>query len=283
MKKHLSLFLALLLLVSVFFALPVEAAQPEKMETEQANVNFAAATVCLQTGAPRVTDPAMDGNAAVFAAGAGSEITAKCTHTYKTVQYDSIRHRRVCTKCNYSYFVAHSFGYTACGNVHNKHCSSCGYSVNESHTYGSTLTYLNENYHNKTCTRCHITSSFSHSFGYTDCGNVHNKHCSCGYSKNEAHVYGAPVSVSPTAHKKTCTSGSCNHTIQEDHDWRRAAASWPNQDSGHYQICISCQYDCGLVPHTMYCSKPCIKDQEGNVLSAGIMSCHFCSYFYEFR
>ena len=271
MKKHLSLFLALLLLFSVFFALPVEAAQSEKMKTEQANVNFAAATVCLQSGAPRVTDPVMAGNTAVFATGSGSEITAKCTHTYRTVQYDSIRHRRVCTKCNYSYFVAHSFGYTACGNVHNKHCSSCGYSVNESHTYGSTLTYLNENYHNKTCTRCHITSSFSHSFGYTDCGNVHNKHCSCGYSVNESHTYGTPASISATEHKQTCT---CGHTIQRSHSWTGTELD----PLYHIKYCGACGYNAGCEAHRMYEKMPGGYNWDGTKFRS-ILGCRYCEYW----
>ena len=102
MKKHVSLFLALLLIFSVLFAFPVEAAQPEQIQTDQPYEKIDTDSICDQVSAPRATELDVPSNRTALAGGAGNEITASCSHTYKNLQYNASQHKKVCTKCGYT-------------------------------------------------------------------------------------------------------------------------------------------------------------------------------------
>lgn len=262
MKKHVSLFLALLMVVSMFFAFPAEAEALEQTRMEQPQIH--------EYGhVPSVTNLYDAKTTSTGAAGTGNNVNVfnGCVHTFRLVQYNSSQHKKVCTKCGYSNLASHSFGYTQCGNVHNKRCS-CGYSVNEAHTYvvgaskSSTL-------HKITCSKCKIESTASHSFTYTQCGNVHNKHCSCGYSVNESHTYGAAVPTSETTHKQTC---ACGQTIQGNHNW--TTPSCYNSDY-HARRCTVCSCIELSEHHTYLAVKPY---RVNGVLYPGTRCCTQCEF-----
>lgn len=309
MKKHVSPFLALLMLFSALFALPAEAAQLEQIQNEQSYDSTDVDSIRSQVSAPRTTDLDVPSNRTVLAGGIGNEITAACSHTYKNLQYNASQHKKVCTKCGYTTYAAHTIkyasqsatqhkkqctvcGYSAvvshtikyqnCGNTHQKYCSLCGYSTGEGHTYG-TYTNLTENYHKMTCTKCGGTNTEKHTFSYTSCGSVHNKHCTkCGYSVNESHTAGTITNVgSSSAHQVTCAK--CKGTYSQAHtNWKYSDASAANMIYGHYKSCKDCGYSFGLVSHSMYCLRPLVKDITGSVIESGIMKCRHCSYGYEY-
>ena len=140
-------------------------------------------------------------------------------------------HTKRCTKCRYTFSASHSFSYTACGNVHNKHCS-CGYSVNESHSYKTTAYTASS--HTLKCSFCKITTTVGHNFGYTMCGNVHNKHCSCGYTINENHIL-QYRDKDALRHYVSCV---CGLSYTESHEWDMTMIVL----SDEHILCNKCYY-----------------------------------------
>lgn len=293
MKKHVSLFLALLMIFSVLFAFPVEAAQSQNVQAAQSVVSV---TVSEHCAAPRVTDPETGINGSVVPPNPGDN----CSHTYKTVQNNASNHKRVCTKCGYTTYVSHTLKYTSqsatqhkkycsvcgysavvshsikyqnCGNTHQKYCSLCGYTTGETHTYGSTYTSLTANLHSVACTKCGGTKTEKHTFSYSDYGSTHNKHCRCGYSVTESHSNSGPVSINASVHKYTCTR--CGHSYQEGHTWGYSDTSNPLY---HNKYCTKCQYSAGLECHDLYVwMKAGYRADNGTPFRA-ILRCRNCTH-----
>ena len=272
MKKHITLFLALFMLVSVFFTMPVEAAQLDQIQTEQSHDSICKDFVCGQISAPRVTDMDVPSSRTVLAAKTGNETTAVCSHTFKPLQHNSSLHKKVCTKCDYTTYayhtfkytstsatkhkmvctvcgystvVSHSFKYQNCGNTHQKYCSLCGYSTGEAHSYNGYTGYT-DTYHKRTCTRCGAVQSAKHSFSYTDRGSTHKKYCGCGFSVNESHINGDIKGKNASSHAYICTK--CNHITQESHIWGYSSID----DLYHSKHCTKCYYGAGSETHDYY-------------------------------
>ena len=207
MKKHVSLFLALLMVVSMFFAFPAEAEALEQTRMEQSQIH--------EYGhVPSVTNLYDVKTTSTGAAGTGNNVNVfnGCVHTFRLVQYNSSQHKKVCTKCGYSNLANHSFGYTQCGNVHNKRCS-CGYSVNESHTYGAAVP-TSETTHKQTCA-CGQTIQGNLNWTKPSCYNsdYHARRCtvcSC-IELSEHHTYLAvkPYSVNGVLYSGTRCCTQC--------------------------------------------------------------------------
>ncbi len=185
MKKLVSLFLALLMMCSVLFAIPAEV--NAAFVKEQAEESAKAPCAC---GEAHLHEP---GDSTMGAVTPGGGSTRPCSHTYKTVQYNASYHKRVCTKCGYSYSVSHSYGYVAKnGTYHNKVCNLCGYIA------GSAVHCLSDwqsigNYHVKTCSVCGYTIKQAHKWAYTDVNFLgHTRYCSVCviYFNGERHTEG---------------------------------------------------------------------------------------------
>ena len=162
MKKRASLFLALLMVFSVLFATSAEAARIKPTVDEQTQNSASAVTVREEVEAPRVTDPDQPGDSAMGAVTPGGGTTPPCSHKYRTDPYSTSKHKRTCTKCGYSYYASHSYGYVVLnGTYHNKVCNLCGY----------------------------IAGRIAHSFSYEYHGTYHIKKCStCGYNVKQYHA-----------------------------------------------------------------------------------------------
>ena len=189
MKKHVSLFLALILVFSAFFAVPVEAAKAEP----NPRAELRAAGVCVHGPAD------------------GSRV---CKHSYQTRPYNGSQHKRVCTKCGYTFYVNHSFNFTIqSASAHRKYCS-CGYSVSNAHTYG----YVNTgNTHTKYCKLCgYGAGSESHAFpaGWScDGSSTHSKRCSiCGFTLTQPHALEKRTYWDiDLYYEEWCTSAGCGY------------------------------------------------------------------------
>ena len=209
MKKHVSLFLALLMVVSMFFAFPAEAEALEQTRMEQSQIH--------EYGhVPSVTNLYDVKTTSTGAAGTGNNVNVfnGCVHTFRLVQYNSSQHKKVCTKCGYSNLASHSFGYTQCGNVHNKHCS-CGYSVNESHTYGAAVP----------------TSE-----------TTHKQTCACGQTIQGNHNWTTPSCYNSDYHARRCTVCSCielseHHTYLAVRPYRVNGVLYPGT-----RCCTQCEF-----------------------------------------
>lgn len=120
MKKHLSLFLALLLLFSALLAFPAEAVQPEPMQEDTMTVSTR-----QEIQAPRATDLYGTGDSInQYEGGPGPE---PCTHRYVLYsRYNTATtHTYICSKCSNRLVRQHSW--VLCG--YGKYCAKCGYSV----------------------------------------------------------------------------------------------------------------------------------------------------------
>lgn len=182
MKKHVSLFLALLMMFSALFALPAEAAQ---IQDEQTNDNTHIASLSERFAAPRATDPDVGTNAVVIPGTGGG-----CAHTYNTVRYNGNYHKRVCRKCGSYYLVAHTFNLSMTATTHSKYCSVCGYSTTSTHSFKYTYT---ESTHKRYCTVCNYSISAAHNLKpkiKNNDSSYHYQTCVCGYSKLEKHSGG---------------------------------------------------------------------------------------------
>lgn len=262
MKKHVSLFLALLMVVSALFAVPVEAKQLKQTNNEQQQALTLKNTEMNKETAPCVTDSDIGTNAVVTPGIGGG-----CAHTYKTVSYTASSHTRRCTKCGYTFTASHSirykyssgtthikycsvcgysttfqhtFVYEPSGNVHVKRCSLCGYSAgSETHTLSNGV-YRSNKLHLATCSKCSISTTVSHDFHYKyslDPEN-HEWYCPvCNTSKVENHVK-TYVSLSQTMHKCTCSICGLSTWQPVPHSIKIIDAGL----SGIYEWCTECDY-----------------------------------------
>ena len=237
MKKHVSLFLGLLMVVSMFFAFPAEAEALEQARMEQPQIH--------EYGhVPSVTNLYDAKTTSTGAAGTGNNVNVfnGCVHTFRLVQYNSSQHKKVCTKCGYSNLASHSFGYIQCGNVHNKRCS-CGYSVNEAHTYvvgaskSATL-------HKITCSKCKIESTASHAYGtgVSISETAHQQTCVCGYVKQANHNWTSPVYYNSYYHVRYCTE--CPAALLGTHHYDTKQEPFWINNMGHPGIkeCDGCKH-----------------------------------------
>lgn len=214
MKKHVSLFLALLLIFSVLFAFPVEAAQPEQNGTEQNSDCIRENSICELFGAPRATDMNMAGNSVVLTHGVGDAVNA-CSHVYTYSNYSSILHKKTCTKCGYSVFESHNTLYQQNNsNSHRVKCTKCGRNITQSHSY--TVSSSNRTLHRKTCSKCGYSYVENHIFKYMSVSETqHKKYCTvCGYSYLYAHS-NFSYSLNGNGHNKCC--GICGFSCFENH------------------------------------------------------------------
>ena len=258
MKKHLSLFLALLLLFSALLAFPAEAVQPE-----QAKDIALTPSVHKEGEAPRATDLYAAGDSAMYVPGDDS-----CSHTYKIVQYSSTKHKKYCTKCGYAVYYAHKTAYkyvnlTTCrkycpdcqyvlaNEPHNntyryvnsttcqKYCTKCkNIAGNEAHSYPSTGVQVSSTQHKLTCTKCKVASKQeSHNITYQNCGSSHVKYCTkCDYSVSEACTFGEWYKVSDAKHRRDCQI--CDGYQQSAHDYSYTKLD----DLKHIKGCPVCKY-----------------------------------------
>lgn len=259
MKKHLSLFLALLLLFSALLAFPAEAVQPEQTKDIALTPS-----VHKEGEAPRATDLYAAGDSAMYVPGNDS-----CSHTYKIMQYSSTKHKKYCTKCGYAVYYAHNTAYkyinlTTCrkycpdcqyvlanephnntyryyGNVCQKYCTKCkNVAGNEPHSYSSTGVQISSTQHKLTCTKCKVSiKQESHSIAYQNCGSSHVKYCTkCDYSVSEACTYGDYYNVANAKHRRDCQY--CNGYQQSAHT-PGAVTCIDGNESVHQRKCTVCK------------------------------------------
>lgn len=128
MKKHVSLFLALLLMFSVLFAIPVEAASPEGGRTEEISVSADS----LSGQAPVCAEP--------IAAGTQGAVTpGNCTsHVFRCAGPWGSGHRMICVNCGKTIVVNHTIVHLSSGRTPDYHlgkCTVCSAIVQISHTW----------------------------------------------------------------------------------------------------------------------------------------------------
>lgn len=167
MKKHVSLFLALLILVSVFFAVPAEAAEREQTKMEQPQVCVMSAPSAKEE-APSVTNLSQPSKDSENASGSGSAINASsaCNHVYgRPISAGTQQHKRICTKCGHVQYYNHAVDHTTpTGNVHVKYCA-CGYYMgSENHTIKCRM--VDSQKHEYYCTKCNHTTKENHKMTY---------------------------------------------------------------------------------------------------------------------
>lgn len=244
MKRHVSLILALLMVLSAFFTLPVEAARTESSTKEEQHVHELDGSVCACENERCEAEPREVGAATASVGASGEEINAKaCAHRFQTKQYNASKHKKVCKLCGYTYYVSHSynysiqsgsshkkycscgysvysahtFGYTSTGNTHTKYCTLCGYGAgSESHSLKYTI--LDGGKHKTYCTLCTFSTTNSHSCAYVFTGNTHTKYCKlCGYGfGSESHDYPSKWSCdNASTHSKTCSI--CGYALTQPH------------------------------------------------------------------
>ncbi len=227
MKKHLSLFLALLLLFSALLAFPAEAVQPE--QTKDISL-----TPSTREGeeAPRATDLYSAGDSTM-----GSTDPGFCYHSYKIVNYgNGTYHKKVCNKCGNTLYLKHQVGYKYVNSsTCRKYCTVCQYVYsNTAHTYPSTWD-TTSTMHTKRCTKCQALleqGAHSNFKNYKDNGNgTHTKYCGvCNKAITENHTNNRYSYFTDEYCQVTCTCGFYKfqaHVIMHDaEDYCKNCKHW---------------------------------------------------------
>ena len=219
MKRHVSLMLALVMLFSVIFALPVEAAKTETGLSEERYVRERDEHDC-ECGDEHCGTELPEAGTASASVGAPDEQNAPkfCIHSFKNQNcYNSSVHMRVCKKCGYAYYANHSFNYQIQNtSFHKKYCD-CGFSVSCGHTYGYTNT---GNTHTKYCTLCGLgVGSELHAYpSKWSCDNAstHSKTCSiCGFSMVYPHTLVRDIvsDLGKVMYLEYCTAPGCGYEL----------------------------------------------------------------------
>lgn len=191
MKKHVSLFLALFLILSVFSATTAAA----DLEQDQSNLpqdSICAVSLLEADAAPRVTDPDVSNCSDTLTTGYGDEITEACKHSYKYTSYNSTKHKKLCSKCGALSYEKHNFKIDMYNN--GKHwyvCDKCGKSYSEAHTYKYLDLTNKPNQHKKYCTKCNYSVIENHQIK-TKKNNAltHRVWCiNCSYNHYLFHVF----------------------------------------------------------------------------------------------
>ena len=245
MKKLISAFLAVLMVVSLFFAFPAQAAQLKKTEMELQSVYQKEETVCADQ---KASETANLGGAqaadAPRAAGTGEETAKACNHTFRAPQYYSGNlHKRVCSKCGYTRFESHGFRKTYINTAsHIRYCAACGYSVTEDHAFSDSIS---GNTHKRVCSGCGYNTTHT-GIICNPSTVVHLKTCRlCGYAVPEAHNFDQTFCCNSSQHFNSCTK--CGFCFREDHSFSAPVCL---DDSAHRQICMEC-YCNHDTPHTL--------------------------------
>lgn len=165
MKKHLSLFLALLLLFSALLAFPAEAVQPEPMQEDTM------VSTRQEIQAPRATDLYGTGDSVMVVPGDSS-----CSHIYKYTPRSASLHGKCCTKCGYTVVCSHT-SFRVIGFSSTQHYLFCGNCGDFTLSHIKKYTPCNSTYHQIYCSVCSWSDIDTHTLI------VKNGVCQCKYCK----------------------------------------------------------------------------------------------------
>lgn len=232
MKKHVSLFLALLLLFSALLAFPAEAVQ-----TEQTKDYALTLSDNQEVQAPRATDLYSAGDSVMYVPGNNDS----CSHpSYRYEKWNSSRHKRICTKCGYTVTPTHNFRYSYSGNKCYKYCKDCQYGYNIEHDKDYRYS---DGYCQKYCRQCkHIFANESHSYPTTwdTTSTMHKRYCTKCHTAFEqgAHCsFENYTKIDENKHTKYC--GVCGKDITENH----TINGYSYEDNEHCKVeCICGHY-----------------------------------------
>lgn len=122
---------------------------------------------------------------------AGCTKTKTGSHAITYSKFNSSKHYRQCTACDYKATQSHSNSYESISSTqHRCVCDKCSYTVTQSHS--NSYTSISDTQHRRKCSQCGNTATVSHTFGPWKNDGVagHSHTCSvCSKKIVQAHIF----------------------------------------------------------------------------------------------
>lgn len=117
--------------------------------------------------------------------------TKTASHAITYAKFNSSKHYRQCTACDYKATQSHSNSYESISSTqHRSVCTKCNYTVTQSHS--NSYTSISDTQHRRKCSKCDNTATASHSFGsWKNDGPTGHAHTCSACSKKivQAHIF----------------------------------------------------------------------------------------------